>query len=69
MAADAELPAVSLDFGGAAWDDRELVNAYDAALLEFHVSWSWGGHPESRRPEGRGRRSLPLPCPRRRDWR
>lgn len=23
---------------GKGWDDRELVNAYDAALLEFHVS-------------------------------
>lgn len=23
---------------GGAWDDRELVNAYDAAMDEFHVS-------------------------------
>jgi hypothetical protein len=37
---DASMPAVTLDFGNrsGAWDDRELVNAYDAALLEFHVS-------------------------------
>lgn len=34
------MPSISLDFGktNKAWDDRELVNAYDAALLEFHVS-------------------------------
>jgi hypothetical protein len=32
----ADLPAISL-IGGKTWDDRELVNAYDAALLEFHV--------------------------------
>lgn len=33
-------PSISLDLGstGKAWDDRELVNAYDAALIEFHVS-------------------------------
>ncbi|WOO82380.1 uncharacterized protein LOC62_04G005870 [Vanrija pseudolonga] len=34
------LPTVTLDFNnksGGAWDDRELVNAYDAALLEFHL--------------------------------
>jgi hypothetical protein len=34
--------SVSLSFGGGgaknAWDDRELVNAYDAAMDEFHVS-------------------------------
>ncbi|BEJ16946.1 hypothetical protein CspHIS471_0603470 [Cutaneotrichosporon sp. HIS471] len=32
------LPPISLAIGGGkAWDDRELVNAYDAALLEFHI--------------------------------
>ncbi|TXT10634.1 hypothetical protein VHUM_02139 [Vanrija humicola] len=34
------LPSITLDFSnksGGAWDDRELVNAYDAALLEFHL--------------------------------
>lgn len=51
------LPAVTLDFSnksGGAWDDRELVNAYDAALLEFHVRSSscgvtdgYSGHPWS----------------------
>ncbi|CAK9784643.1 hypothetical protein CC85DRAFT_325940 [Cutaneotrichosporon oleaginosum] len=34
----ADLPAISLAIGGGkTWDDRELVNAYDAALLEFHI--------------------------------
>ncbi|KAL1408843.1 hypothetical protein Q8F55_005657 [Vanrija albida] len=35
-----DLPSITLDFSnksGGAWDDRELVNAYDAALLEFHL--------------------------------
>lgn len=27
-----------LSFDKGAWDDRELINAYDASLLEFHVS-------------------------------
>lgn len=34
-------PTVQLRFGGSegrAWDDRDLVQAYDAALDEFHVS-------------------------------
>ncbi|GMK54134.1 hypothetical protein CspeluHIS016_0107200 [Cutaneotrichosporon spelunceum] len=33
------LPPISLAIGGGTkvWDDRELVNAYDAALLEFHI--------------------------------
>lgn len=29
-----------LSFDKGAWDDRELINAYDASLLEFHVSQS-----------------------------
>ena len=32
---------VSISFNngkGGAWDDRELINAYDAAMDEFHVS-------------------------------
>lgn len=34
-------PSVSLAFGhGQAWDDSELINAYDAAMSEFHVSGS-----------------------------
>ena len=34
------LPTIQLSFDnsrGGAWDDRELVNAYDAAMEEFHV--------------------------------
>ncbi len=34
------LPIVQLSFDnsrGGAWDDRELVNAYDSAMEEFHV--------------------------------
>ena len=34
------MPEVMLSFSnaaGGAWDDRELVNAYDAAMDEFHV--------------------------------
>ena len=34
-------PAIELSFGsgnGGAWDDRELIHAYDAAMEEFHVS-------------------------------
>ena len=33
-------PSVSLNFGGGgkAWDDRELIRAYDAAMEDFHVS-------------------------------
>jgi hypothetical protein len=35
--------SVTLSFGGGsstngAWDDRELVKSYDAAMEEFHVS-------------------------------
>jgi len=35
--------SVMLSFGGSsstngAWDDRELVKSYDAAMEEFHVS-------------------------------
>jgi len=34
--------SIMLSFGGisanGAWDDRELVNAYDTAMEEFHVS-------------------------------
>ncbi len=33
-------PAIHLSFGSSkdgAWDDRELINAYDAAMEEFHV--------------------------------
>jgi hypothetical protein len=34
--------SVALTFGGggskSAWDDRELINAYDAAMDEFHAS-------------------------------
>jgi len=35
------MPEIMLSFNntaGGAWDDRELVNAYDAAMDEFHVS-------------------------------
>ena len=35
------MPEVMLSFDnsvGGAWDDRELIRAYDAALDEFHVS-------------------------------
>jgi len=35
------LPTIQLSFDnsrGGAWDDRELVNAYDIAMEEFHVS-------------------------------
>lgn len=35
------LPLIQLSFDnsrGGAWDDRELVNAYDSAMEEFHVS-------------------------------
>ena len=35
------MPEVMLSFDnsvGGAWDDRELIQAYDAALDEFHVS-------------------------------
>lgn len=41
MATDSATPSVMLNFGSSSdsWDDRELVNAYDAALTEFHVSW------------------------------
>ncbi|KAK4687676.1 hypothetical protein P7C73_g2445, partial [Tremellales sp. Uapishka_1] len=34
------LPTIELSFStgkGGAWDDRELINAYDAAMDEFHV--------------------------------
>ena len=34
------LPTIELSFGnskGGAWDDRELIKAYDTALDEFHV--------------------------------
>ena len=34
-------PQITLSFdssNGGAWDDRELINAYDAAMDEFHVS-------------------------------
>jgi len=34
--------SIMLSFGGSsangAWDDRELVSAYDTAMEEFHVS-------------------------------
>ena len=36
----APMPEIMLSFSngaGGAWDDRELVNAYDAAMDEFHV--------------------------------
>ena len=36
------LPTIQLSFDnskGGAWDDRELVNAYDTAIEEFHVSF------------------------------
>jgi len=35
------MPEVMLSFDnsvGGAWDDRELIRAYDAALDEFHVN-------------------------------
>jgi hypothetical protein len=36
--------SIMLSFGGSsangAWDDRELVSAYDTAMEEFHVSQS-----------------------------
>jgi hypothetical protein len=32
------LPQLDFTFSKAAWDDTELVNAYDAAMDEFHVS-------------------------------
>ena len=38
------MPTIQLSFDnsrGGAWDDRELVNAYDAAMEEFHVSRSF----------------------------
>ena len=38
------MPTIQLSFDnsrGGAWDDRELVNAYDAAMEEFHVSGSF----------------------------
>ncbi|ORY23348.1 hypothetical protein BCR39DRAFT_590986 [Naematelia encephala] len=34
------LPIIQLSFGnsaGGAWDDRELINAYDTAIDEFHL--------------------------------
>lgn len=34
------MTSIELSFGssnGGAWDDRELVKAYDAAVDEFHV--------------------------------
>jgi hypothetical protein len=37
-----KMSSVMLSFGGTsangAWDDRELVKSYDAAMEEFHVS-------------------------------
>jgi hypothetical protein len=39
--AASNLPSVELSFDtsrGGAWDDKELINAYDAAVDEFHVS-------------------------------
>jgi hypothetical protein len=37
-----KMDSVMLSFGGTsangAWDDRELVKSYDAAMEEFHVS-------------------------------
>jgi hypothetical protein len=36
------LPTIELSFGKSkAWDDRALVNAYDAAMEEFHVRCSF----------------------------
>ena len=36
----ADTTTIELSFSnknGGAWDDRELINAYDAAMDEFHV--------------------------------
>ena len=54
------LPTISLSFGnskGGAWDDRELINAYNASLEEFHVSSSfttvtWNGYSGQRSQRG-----------------